>query len=246
MSRLRARRRAQYFPVFVFLILGLFTFMLIVYNLFGQQTSAGVALDTAIRNAAYAAAQNASQGDDLSGGRWLIDAEAATPVARSMLVAGIVGESAQLGTTTVGSLDRMFRQSKCLTGGSDDAATMTACLLDLDLSAVSRGSGTAGGTAGLTRYGADIEIINPALVQGQTSYRTLNCVGTCTDETSSSGAILCDSDYPQQVASTLLDGRCFDRAVIVIRIALPVRQLSGNSIDIVRSGFLGVGTDVSL
>ncbi len=221
MSRSSSRRRGQYFPVFALLIGALFTFTVMVYNLFGYQTAAGVALDASIRAATYGAAQQTDP-EALALGRWYITGDltgvSGTTVARDLLLVGISGDTvAYAAGAPTGSLRGMF---------SGDVTTLRGYLAD------------TAGTSELASYGADVEIVNPALAVGQVSDRWLNGVQ------STSAGILCTAEYPQEVASSLLGGKCFERAAVVIRIRLPVRQLGSAIGDIVRIGYLGVGTDV--
>lgn len=215
---MRIRRRAQYFPLFMTIIVVLFGFMVTIYNVLGMQSNAAVAMETAIRSAAYAALQQTGTGSEAESGRWLMDGAKATTTARAILVDSIVGASEAANT---GSSAGLF------------SGSLEPLLLD-STSTGEEDSGTAGGTV----HGADVEVLDPAQQIGQTSSRWYNGFESLSDD------ILCEvSTYPQTVRSTLL-GTCFDRPAVVIRLRLPARQLSGEIVTITRVGYQQVGTDV--
>jgi len=226
--KLRRRAAGQGVIVFAALMGVMFIFLVLVYNLFGFVTSALTNLDSAISSAAYGAAQQTDP-TDLAAGRWYITGDNSpghgTATARALLVAAIVGDQGHLtDPRSSGNAVNMFR-------ACPDPCDQKAALFELLMNQA--------GTAGLTQYGADIEILDPAKKTGQTSERWIN------GASSISAGILCQAEYPQTVASTLLAGQCFDRPVVVIRIRLPVRQVGVASNDITRTGFLAVGTDVA-
>ena len=232
--KLRRRAAGQGVVLFAAIMGVMFIFLVLVYNLFGFVTSALTNLDSAISSAAYGAAQQTKQ-VDLEAGRWYITGDntctgtpctTGTLTARALLVAAIVGDQQGHLTDPVksGNAINMFRACADPCNQKD---TLAGFLMN------------SAGTDGLSQYGADIEILNPAKTTGQISDRWIN------GAQSISAGILCRAEYPQTVASTLLAGQCFDRPVVVIRIRLPVRQVGVASNDITRTGFLAVGTDVA-
>lgn len=94
-----------------------------------------------------------------------------------------------------------------------------------------------GGTAGATRTGLDIEIINPAERSGQESQTYLNDPNVNVADSCTSGI------FPEQVRSSITD-ECYEHPTVVLRLILPVSQLTGNQNFITEIVVLSMGTDV--
>jgi hypothetical protein len=146
MTDLALRRRGQVLPVFAIGLAILAAVTIWFFNNVMLRTSAGVAMDSALRAATVAAVHQI----DLSYGyeRWYIDHTAGESTAREFVIETLVGAPG----ISAGSYASLF------------VGELEAILLDQD------------GTAGGTQVGLDVEVINPAQDDSQDSDRSFNGV----------------------------------------------------------------------
>jgi hypothetical protein len=219
--------RGQIAPVFLVVATLLVLAVGFAINVVGFQSTAGAAMGGALRSAALAGLH---QFDPVKSacGRYALRVSATTST-------DCEGNTISSSGTTAASVVRDYVSDALVgVGASGDY---------LGIFSPSGGIATtiadAAGTNGGTEDGLDVEIINPAYSSGQTNERALN--GAFDDSVSScAGAGV----YPAGVTSAL-DGACYTRATIVVRLILTLRQ-SGSAGDttITRIFSASAGTDV--
>lgn len=196
-------------------------------NVLGYQSTADIALRSAMRSGGIAATTQAlAEGDPSDGGlddgyaRWFIDPA--------------VGETAPLGVPL----------SPWSAGTGGIARRVTLLVLQGEAarsgSFADRFSGSlatilGGDTANLSRDGLDVEVLNPATDANQTGCSALN-------NSSCSPAPVCTAAgvYPEGITSSL-DGRCYTSSTVVLRIQISVVQTAGTA-TLVRTVAIGAGT----
>jgi hypothetical protein len=196
-------------------------------NVLGYQSTADIALRSALRSGGIAASVVAlPEGDPGDGGlddgyaRWFIDpavgatAPVGVPlsvwspgtggVARRVALLVLQGESARSGSFA----DRFSGSLPLILGGD---------------------------TANLSRDGLDVEVLNPATESNQVGCSALN-------NSSCSPAPVCTAAgvFPEGITSSL-DGRCYTSSTVVLRIQISVVQTAGTAV-LVRTVAVGAGT----
>ena len=221
------RRRGQIAPVFLVVATLLLLAVGFAFNVVGFQSTAGAAMGGALRSGALAGLH---QFDPVKAacGRYALRVNAISSTDCDGNTVDSVG-------TTAASVVRSYVDDALVgVGASGDYLSifnptggLAATLADLN--------GTDGGTVD----GLDVEILNPAYTEGQSNERALNSAYDAS-VTSCAGA----SVYPAGVLSAL-DGACYTRATIVVRLILTLTQAgSGGATQIVRTFSASAGTDI--
>ena len=198
-------------------------------NTLGYQSTADIALRSALRSGGIAAAGVAiADGDGTAGdagyARWFIDPA--------------VGTTAPLGVPL----------SPWSAGSGGIARRVTLLVLQGEAgrsgSFADRFSGTlstilGGDTAELTRDGLDVEVLNPATDSNQTGCSSLN-------DSACSLAPVCTTAglFPEGITSSL-DGRCYTSSTIVLRIRISIVQTAG-TVTLIRTVAVGAGASIEL
>lgn len=239
----RRRQRAVGMIVMTTLIVIVSIVVAFFANTLGYQSTADIALRSALRSGAIAASGYPYPCGDLSTSaddgysRWFIDPVVGNTTSGGIAISPWSWSSVSNSCTNYDSspANMVARRMTLLVLNGDGTKTG---------SFASRFSGSlatllARDTAGNTRDGLDVEVLNPAVDETMSSCSSLNgsaCAGatTCT----SAGV------YPQGVSS-LLDGLCYTGPTVVLRARLTVVQTTG-SVTMVRTVAAGAGTQAEV
>lgn len=222
------RRRGQIAPVFLVVATLLLLAVGFAFNVVGFQSTAGAAMGGALRSGALAGLH---QFDPVKAacGRYALRVNATTSTDCDDNTVSSVGTTAASvvrayvddALTGVGGVSGDYLSIFNPTGG------LEATLADLN--------GTDGGTVD----GLDVEILNPAYTEGQSNERALNSAYDASVTSCAGNGV-----YPAGVLSAL-DGACYTRATIVVRLILTLTQAgSGGATQIVRTFSASAGTDI--
>jgi hypothetical protein len=225
-----SRESGQIIPVMAIIFLFFVVAGIMLINITALKSSATVTADGALRSSALAAlemrryvvpsdlgpgvphdvadpAESGAPPD--SGSRWIVS-DAADAQARDYL-----------------ALNLFSVMGGCTEPQMNGGGTYSATIAD-PVGVVCRG------TVGDTQSGLDVEIINPAQREGQTSFSYLNDSLTTTQ--------IIDTSYPQTVRSQLT-GADISTTAIVLRLRINVKQMDGSASSITRTTVVLGGTD---
>lgn len=219
----RRHERGQVLPISIMFMSIFILFAWFLLDVAGVQNVSGNAIAGGLRAGGLAALQERGPIDSF--GRWYVCIEGQGAYAIDPGCAGLDGDViareyvAQnlLGDPSLGS------------GGYDDMFGSRASALAL------LSSGTDGGA----NDGLDVEILNPAAQDGQTSDAFLNGVSIGATPCAGSGS------FPASIESTILGGECFDTATIILRVKIPNRHVLGTFGSITNVVVVRAGTDAS-
>lgn len=220
------RRRGQIAPIF--LVIATLVMLAIVFavNIVGFQSTAGAAMGGALRSAAIAGLH---QFDPVKAacGRYALRVSATSST-------DCDGNTVASSGTTAASVVRDYVADALL--GIGASGDYTSIFSSASLAAtISDPAGTNGGTTN----GLDVEIINPAYSSGQTNERALNSAFDSSASNCAGSGV-----YPAGVTS-VLDGACYTRATIVVRLTLTLNQTgAGGDVSITRTFAASAGTNV--
>lgn len=226
LARRHARAQALIFTAaFASVVFAVFAYFV---NVTGYRAAAGIALESAARGGALRAVDNPDS--DYAYARWYIrtDNAADSTYALARQFAGYTILGASGGSYVTGDYRDLFVTPA-------DAASLDDVF--------TRDTAPAEGTYAATRDGVDVEIINPA-VSGDdpTSYRYLNGAAAGADGDPSGFSCGTAGAYPAGVLS-VLDGQCYYRSTVVVRIRISARQLGGGAVTISRALGVSHGTN---
>jgi hypothetical protein len=219
-------RRGQIAPIFLVIATLVMLAVGFVINVVGFQSTAGAAMGGALRSAAVAGLH---QFDPVKAacGRYALRVSATSST-------DCDGNTVSSNGTTAASVVRDYVVD-ALTGVGSSADYESVFSSGLLASVIADVAGTSGGTTD----GLDVEIINPAYSSGQSNERALN--GAFDDGVASCAGT---GVYPAGVTSAL-DGACYQRATIVVRLILTLTQTgAGGNTTITRVFSASAGTDV--
>ena len=216
---IRSMRRRGAAMLMLTIIISLLAIVIAYFtNTLGYQSTADIALRSALRSGGIAAAGVAiADGDG---------------------TAGDAGTTAPLGVPL----------SPWSAGSGGIARRVTLLVLQGEAgrsgSFADRFSGTlstilGGDTAELTRDGLDVEVLNPATDSNQTGCSSLN-------DSACSLAPVCTTAglFPEGITSSL-DGRCYTSSTIVLRIRISIVQTAG-TVTLIRTVAVGAGASIEL
>jgi hypothetical protein len=222
-------RRGQIAPIFMIVATMVMVAILFAINVVGFQSTAGAAMGGALRSGALAGLQ---QFDPVKSacGRYAMRLSATTSVdCEGTTVASV---SSPAGTTATSVIRQYVTDALVGVGASGDYQS-------LFIGTIATIIADTAGTAGATKDGLDVEIINPAYSAGQTNERMLNtALDTARPNCAGSGI------YPAGVLSSI-DGACYTSATVVVRLTLKLYQTgSATGQTITRAFSASAGTNL--
>lgn len=225
------RRRARGAALLVMtLVISLLAIVIAYFsNTLGYQNAAEIALRSAMRSGGTAAAGiTLADGDPNSASddgyaRWFIDAGVGT----------IAAEGVPLSPWIAGTGGIARRIALLVLAGESGRSGSFASRFSPNLAVV-----LGRDTAGLTRDGLDVEVLNPAADASQTGRSALNGAAWANGASCTSSGV-----YPQGLQSSL-DGSCYTAPTVVLRIRIAVVQTSGTA-TLTRTLAAGAGLNLT-